>query len=157
MKNKTHLKENTMQLKKKTQTLYRGQEFSTKDDAFAHVSNGRKMRNRMMLTESNNTHNVVFLQRGLATYTNKERKKVECGINHIYVDRIESLRAKDRPFRIDLNKPCLIFVKGFTCGNKALAYYKFHGEFRVNSVQSILSRNDYTIFTKTADDCKVKA
>ena len=155
MKNKTHQKENTMQIKKKT--LYIGQEFSTKNDAFAHVSNGRKMRNHMMLTESNDTHNVVFLQRGLATYTNKERKTVECAMNHIYADRIESLRAKDRPFRIDLNKPCLIFVKGFKRGNKALSYYKFHGEFHVNSVQSILSRNDYTIFTKTADDCKVKA
>lgn len=155
MNNKTHQKENTMLIKKKTLSI--GQEFSTKDDAFAHVSNGRKMRNRMLLTESNDTHNVVFLQRGLATYTNKERKTVECAMNHIYADRIESLRAKDRPFRIDLNKPCLIFVKGFKRGNKALSYYKFHGEFHVNSVQSILSRNDYTIFTKTADDVKVKA
>ena len=155
MKNKTHQKENTVQIKKKTLSL--GQEFSTKDDAFAYVSNGRKMSNRMMLSESNDTHNVVFFQRGLATYVNKEHKKVECGINHVYVDRIESLRSKDRPFRIDLNKPCLIFVKGFTRGNKALSHYKFHGEFRVKTVQSVLSLNDYTIFTKTADDVKVKA
>lgn len=155
MKNKTHHKENIMQIKKKT--LYLGQEFSTKDDAFAYVSNGRKMRNRMLLTEANDTHNVMFIQRGLATYVNKEHKTVECGMNHVYVDRVESLRAKERPFRIDLNKPCLIFVKGFKRGNKALAYYTFHGEFRVNSVQSILSRNDYTIFTATAADVNVKA
>lgn len=154
MKNKTHHKENTML---KTKTLSLGQEFSTKDDAFAYVSNGRKMRNHMLLTESNDTHNVMFLQRGLATYVNKEHKTVECGMNHIYSDRVESLRAKERPFRIDLNKPCLIFVKGFKRGNKALAYYTFHGEFRVNSVQSILSRNDYTIFTATAADVNVKA
>ena len=142
-------------LKKKT--LYLGQEFSTKDDAFAYVSNGRKMRNRMLLTEANDTHNVMFIQRGLATYVNKEHKTVECGMNHVYVDRVESLRAKERPFRIDLNKPCLIFVKGFKRGNKALAYYTFHGEFCVNSIQSILSRNDHTIFTATAADVNVKA
>lgn len=155
MKNKTHRKENTMHIKKKT--LYLGQEFSTKDDAFAYVSNGRKMRNHMLLTESNDTHNVVFLQRGLATYVNKDRKKVECGINHVYADRIESIRAKEKPFAFDLNKPCLIFLKGFNRGSKALTYYKFHGEFRIKTVQSILSTNDYTILAKTADDCKVKA
>ena len=101
MKNKTHHKENIMQIKTKTLSL--GQEFSTKDDAFAYVSNGRKMRNRMLLTEANDTHNVMFIQRGLATYVNKEHKTVECGMNRIYSDRIESLRAKERPFRIDLN------------------------------------------------------
>ena len=155
MKNKTHQKENTVQIKKKTLSL--GQEFSTKDDAFAYVSNGRKMSNRMMLSESNDTHNVVFFQRGLATYVNKEHKKVECGINHVYVDRIESIRAKEKPFSFDLNKPCLIFLKEFKRGNKALSYYKFHGEFRIKTVQSILSTNDYTIFAKTANDVKVKA
>lgn len=144
-----------MRTKKKTLSL--GQEFSTKDDAFAYVSDGRKMSNRMMLTESNDTHNVVFLQRGLATYMNKDGEKVECGMNHIYADRIESLRAHDKPFRIDLNKPCLVFVKGFKRNNQALAYYRFHGEFRVKSVQSVMSPNDYTIFAKTADDVKVKA
>lgn len=154
MKNKTHQKENTM-LKKKTLSL--GQEFSTKNDAFAYVSNGRKMRNHMLLTESNDTHNVVFLQRGLATYTNKYGEQVECGINRIYSDRIESLRAKERPFAFDLNKPSLIFLKEFKRGNKALTYYKFHGEFRIKTVQSVLSTNDYTILTKTADDVKVKA
>lgn len=154
MKNKTHHKENNM-LKKKTLSL--GREFSTKDDAFAYVSNGRKMRNRMLLTESNDTHNVVFLQRGLATYVNKDRKKVECGINHVYADRIESIRAKEKPFAFDLNKPCLIFLKGFSRGSKELTYYKFHGEFRIKTVQSILSTNDYTILTKTANNCKVKA
>lgn len=155
MKNKTHQKENTTHIKKKTLSL--GQEFSTKNDAFAYVSNGRKMRNHMLLTESNDSHNVVFLQRGLATYVNKERKTVECGMNHIYADRIESIRAKEKPFCFDLNKPCLIFLKEFMRGNKALSYYKFHGEFRVTTVQSILSTNDYTIFAKTADDVKVKA
>lgn len=155
MKNKTHQKENTVQIKKKTLSL--GQEFSTKDDAFAYVANGRKMSNRMMLSDSNDTHNVVFFQRGLATYVNKEHKKVECGINHVYVDRIESIRAKEKPFSFDLNKPCLIFLKEFKRGNKALAYYKFHGEFRIKTVQSILSTNDYTIFVKTANDVKVKA
>ncbi len=143
-----------MRIKKKTLAL--GQEFSTKDDAFAYVSGGRKMANRMMLTETNDTHNVLFIQRGLATY-NKDGKKVECGMNHIYADRIESLRAKDKPFRIDLNKPCLVFVKGFKRGNQALAYYKFHGEFQVKCVQTVMSPNDYTIFAKTADDVKVKA
>ena len=156
MKNKTHQKEKqTVQIKKKTLSL--GQEFSTKDDAFAYVSNGRKMRNRMLLTESNDTHNVVFLQRGRATYVNKDRKTVECGINHVYVNRIESIRAKEKPFCFDLNKPCLIFLKEFKRGNKALAYYKFHGEFRIKTVQSILSFNDYTMFVKIADDVKVKA
>lgn len=144
-----------MRIKKKTLSL--GQEFSTKDDAFAYVSDGRKMSNHMMLTETNDTHNVLFLQRGLATYTNKDGVKVECGMNHIYADRIESLRAHDKPFRIDLNKPVLVFIKGFKRGNKALAYYKFHGEFRVKSVQSVMSPNDYTIFAKIADDVKVKA
>ena len=143
-----------MRTKKKTLSL--GMEFSTKDDAFAYVSGGRKMSNRMMLTETNDTHNVVFLQRGLATY-NKDGKKVECGMNHVYADRIESLRAHDKPFRIDLNKPVLVFIKGFKRGNQALAYYKFHGEFCVKSVQSVMSPNDYTIFSKTADDVKVKA
>ncbi len=157
MKNKTHQKEKqTVQIKKKTLSL--GQEFSTKDDAFAYVANGRKMSNRMMLSDSNDTHNVVFFQRGLATYVNKEHKKVECGINHVYVDRIESIRAKEKkPFCFDLNKPCLIFLKEFKRGNKALSYYKFHGEFRIKTVQSVLSTNDYTIFAKTANDCKVKA
>ena len=156
MKNKTHQKEKqTVQLKKKTLSL--GREFSTKDDAFAYVANGRKMSNRMMLSESNDTHNVVFFQRGLATYVNKDNRKVECGMNHVYVDRIESIRAKEKPFCFDLNKPCLIFLKEFKRGNKALAYYKFHGEFRIKTVQSVLSTNDYTIFTKTADDVKVKA
>ena len=156
MKNKTHQKEKqTVQIKKKTLSL--GQEFSTKDDAFAYVSNGRKMSNRMMLTEANDTHNVVFFQRGRATYVNKDRKKVECGINHVYVDRIESIRVREKPFCFDLNKPCLIFLKEFKRGNKALAYYKFHGEFRIKTVQSILSTNDYTIFAKTANDVKVKA
>jgi hypothetical protein len=111
----------------------------------------------MMLSETNDTHNVVFFQRGLATYVNKEHKKVECGINHVYVDRIESIRAKEKPFCFDLNKPCLIFLKEFMRGNKALSYYKFHGEFRIKTVQSILSTNDYTIFAKTANDVKVKA
>lgn len=143
-----------MRTKKKTLSL--GQEFSTKDDAFAYVSNGRKMSNRMMLTETNDTHNVVFLQRGLATYV-KDGEKVECGMNHVYADRVESLRAKDKPFRIDLNKPCLIFIKGFRRNNQALAYYKFHGEFQVKCVQTVLSPNDYTIFAKTADDVRVKA
>lgn len=155
MKNKTHQKENTVHIKKKT--LFLGQEFSTKDDAFAYVANGRKMSNRMMLSDSNDTHNVVFFQRGLATYVNKDRKTVECGMNHVYVDRIESIRAKEKPFCFDLNKPCLIFLKEFMRGNKALAYYKFHGEFRIKTVQSVLSTNDYTIFAKTADDVKVKA
>lgn len=156
MKNKTHQKEKqTVQLKKKTLSL--GREFSTKDDAFAYVANGRKMSNRMMLSESNDTHNVVFFQRGLATYVNKEHKKVECGINHVYVDRIESIRAREKPFCFDLNKPCLIFLKEFKRGNKALSYYKFHGEFRIKTVQSVLSTNDYTIFAKTANDVKVKA
>ena len=156
MKNKTHQKEKqTVQIKKKTLSL--GQEFSTKDDAFAYVSNGRKMSNRMMLTEANDTHNVVFFQRGRATYVNKDRKTVECGINHVYVNRIESIRAKEKPFCFDLNKPCLIFLKEFNRGNKALAYYKFHGEFRIKTVQSVLSLNDYTMFVKTADDVKVKA
>lgn len=156
MKNKTHQKEKqTMQIKNKTLSL--GREFSTKDDAFAYVSNGRKMSNRMVLSETNDTHNVVFLQRGRATYVNKENKTVECGINHVYVNRVESLRSKDRPFCFDLNKPCLIFLKEFRCGNKALSYYKFHGEFRIKTVQSILSFNDSTIFVKTADDVKVKA
>ena len=154
MKNKTHQKEKQT-VKKKTLSL--GRVFSTKDDAFAYVANGRKMRNRMMLSESNDTHNVVFFQRGLATYVNKEREKVECGINHVYVDRIESIRAKEKPFCFDLNKPCLIFLKEFKRGNKALAYYKFHGEFRIKTVQSVLSTNDYTIFVKTADDVNVKA
>ena len=149
MKNKTHQKENTVQIKKKTLSL--GQEFSTKDDAFAYVSNGRKMSNRMMLSDSNDTHNVVFFQRGLATYVNKEH------IHHVYVDRIESLCAKEKPFCFDLNKPCLIFLKEFKRGNKALSYYKFHGEFRIKTVQSILSTNDYTIFAKTANDVNVKA
>jgi hypothetical protein len=149
MKNKTHQKENTVQIKKKTLSL--GQEFSTRDDAFAYVSNGRKMSNRMMLSESNDTHNVVFFQRGLATYVNKEH------IHHVYVDRIESIRAREKPFCFDLNKPCLIFLKEFKRGNKALSYYKFHGEFRIKTVQSILSTNDYTIFAKTANDVKVKA
>ena len=156
MKNKTHQKEKqTVHIKKKTLSL--GQEFSTKDDAFAYVANGRKMSNRMMLSDSNDTHNVVFFQRGLATYVNKEHKKVECGINHVYVDRIESIRDREKPFCFDLNKPCLIFLKEFKRGNKALAYYKFHGEFRIKTVQSILSTNDYTIFAKTANDVKVKA
>ena len=156
MKNKTHQKEKqTVQIKKKTLSL--GRVFSTKDDAFAYVANGRKMRNRMMLSESHDTHNVVFFQRGLATYVNKEREKVECGINHVYVDRIESIRAKEKPFCFDLNKPCLIFLKEFKRGNKALAYYKFHGEFRIKTVQSVLSTNDYTIFVKTANDVNVKA
>ena len=154
MKNKTHQKENTVHKKK---TLSLGREFSTKDDAFAYVANGRKMSNRMMLSESNDTHNVVFFQRGLATYVNKEHKKVECGINHVYVDRIESIRAREKPFCFDINKPCLIFLKDFKRGNKALSYYKFHGEFRIKTVQSILSTNDYTIFAKTANDVKVKA
>ena len=150
MKNKTHQKEKqTVQIKTKTLSL--GQEFSTKDDAFAYVSNGRKMSNRMMLSESNDTHNVVFFQRGLATYVNKEH------IHHVYVDRIESIRAREKPFCFDLNKPCLIFLKEFKRCNKALSYYKFHGEFRIKTVQSILSTNDYTIFAKTADDVKVKA
>ncbi len=143
-----------MRIKKKTLAL--GQEFSTKDDAFAYVSGGRKMANRMMLAETNETHNVVFIQRGLATY-NKDGEKIETGMNHVYADRIESLRAKDKPFRIDLNKPCLIFIKGFKRGNQALAYYKFHGEFMVKCVQTVISPNDYTIFAKTADDVKVKA
>jgi len=156
MKNKTHQKEKqTVQIKKKTLSL--GQEFSTKDDAFAYVSNGRKMSNRMMLTEANDTHNVVFFQRGRATYVNKDRKTVECGINHVYVNRIESIRAKEKPFCFDINKPCLIFLKEFKRGNKALSYYKFHGEFRIKTVQSILSFNDYTMFVKIADDVKVKA
>ena len=157
MKNKTHQKEKqTVHIKKKTLSL--GQEFSTEDDAFAYVANGRKMSNRMMLSDSNDTHNVVFFQRGLATYVNKEHKKVECGINHVYVDRIESIRAKEKkPFCFDLNKPCLIFLKEFKRGNKALSYYKFHGEFRIKTVQSVLSTNDYTIFVKTADDVNVKA
>jgi len=156
MKNKTHQKEKqTVQIKKKTLSL--GQEFSTKDDAFAYVSNGRKMSNRMMLTEANDTHNVVFFQRGRATYVNKDRKTVECGINHVYVNRVESIRAKEKPFCFDINKPCLIFLKEFNRGNKALAYYKFHGEFRIKTVQSVLSLNDYTMFVKTADDVKVKA
>lgn len=156
MKNKTHQKEKqTVQIKKKTLSL--GQEFSTKDDAFAYVSNGRKMSNRMMLSDSNDTHNVVFFQRGRATYVNKDRKTVECGINHVYVNRIESIRAKEKPFCFDINKPCLIFLKEFNRGNKALAYYKFHGEFRIKTVQSVLSLNDYTMFVKTADDVKVKA
>ena len=149
MKNKTHQKENTVQIKKKTLSL--GQEFSTKDDAFAYVANGRKMSNRMMLSESNDTHNVVFFQRGLATYVDKEH------IHHVYVDRIESIRAREKPFCFDLNKPCLIFLKEFMRGNKALSYYKFHGEFRIKTVQSILSTNDYTIFAKTANDVNVKA
>ena len=156
MKNKTHQKEKqTMQIKKKTLSL--GREFSTKDDAFAYVANGRKMSNRMMLSESNDTHNVVFFQRGRATYVNKDRQTVECGINHVYVNRIESIRAKEKPFCFDINKPCLIFLKEFKRGNKALAYYKFHGEFRIKTVQSVLSLNDYTMFVKTADDVKVKA
>lgn len=149
MKNKTHQKENTVQIKKKTLSL--GQEFSTKDDAFAYVSNGRKMSNRMMLSESNDTHNVVFFQRGLATYINKEH------IHHVYVDSIESLCTKEKPFCFDLNKPCLIFLKEFKRGNKVLSYYKFHGEFRIKTVQSIRSTNDYTIFAKTANDVNVKA
>ena len=155
MKNKTHQKENNMQIKNKTLSI--GQEFSTKNDAFAYVSNGHKMRNNMLLNESNDTHNVMFLQRGLATYMNKDGEKVECGMNHVYIDRVESLRAKEKPFCFDLNKPCLIFLKEFIRGNKALAYYKFHGEFRIKTVQSVLRFNDYTIFAKTADDVKVKA
>lgn len=143
-----------MRVKKKTLAL--GQEFSTKDDAFTYAA-GRKMSNRMMLSETTDTHNILFIQRGLATYVNKDHKKVECGMNHIYADRVESLRAHDKPFKLDLNKPCLIFVKCFKRGNQALAYYRFHGEFKVKCVQTVVSDNDYTIFSKVADDVKVKA
>lgn len=140
----------------KTKPLTTGQDFSTKDDAFSFIT-GRKMANRMMLSETTDKHNVIFLQRGLATYTDKNQNKVECGMNHVYADHIDSLRAKEKRFRIDLNKPCLIFIKGFHHNNPALAHYTFWGEAKVSSVQSILSPNDYTTFTKTADTVKVKA
>lgn len=140
----------------KQKSLKVGQEFSTKDDAFAYVS-GRKMSNRMMLTEATEKHNVLFLQRGKAYYTNKSKEKVEVGENRVFADRIESRRTHAKPFRIDLNKPCLVFVKELKRGNAALAYYRFHGEFNVNCVKSLSTPNDYVEFAKIGDVVNVKA
>lgn len=123
-----------------------GKEFSTKDDACI-AALGHKMNNRMHMGEEHERYNICFMQRGASSYI-KDGKKVETGFNRIYADKVESLRANRKEWMPNFKKPCLIFVKHLKKNNPALAYYTFHGVFKVESVSSLATDLDYTVYKK---------
>lgn len=131
-------------------TLKLNKEFSTKNDACAFIT-GKPMTNNFRMEEVSSKYNIIFLQRGVASYTHKGVKKVT-GQNRISADTVESLRANGGVFVLDMKKPVLIFVKTLHKNNKALTFYKFHGLFKIDSVFSLAENLDYTVYTKIADD-----
>ena len=131
-------------------TLELNVEFSTKNDAVNYIT-GHSMKNNFNMQEISKDYNIIFMQRGEASYTHTG-KTVVTGHNRIYGDHVESLRAKGSKFVLDPNKPVLIFVKTLHGGNKALTFYKFHGVFKIDSVTTQINPLDYTVFVKTADE-----
>lgn len=134
-------------------TLKLNKEFSTKNDACAFIT-GKPMTNNFRMEEVSSKYNIIFLQRGEASYTHKGVKKVT-GQNRISADKVESHRANGNDFVLDIKKPVLIFVKTLHKNNKALTFYKFHGLFKIDSVTSLAGHLDYTVFSKIADDVTV--
>lgn len=131
-------------------TLKLNKEFSTKNDACAFIT-GKPMTNNFRMEEVSSKYNIIFIQRGEASYTRKGVKTVT-GHNRIFADKVESLRANGKDFVLDIKKPVLIFVKTLHGNNKALTFYKFHGLFKIDSVTSQAGHLDYTIFSKIADE-----
>ena len=134
-------------------TLKLNTEFSTKNDACSFIT-GKPMKNNYRMEEITDKYNIIFIQRGEASYLRKG-EKIVTGLNRVYADRVESLRANGKNFVLDIKKPVVIFVKSLHGNNRALAYYKFHGLFKISSVSSEAGNLDYTVFTKTADDINV--
>lgn len=134
-------------------TLKLNKEFSTKNDACAFIT-GKPMTNSFRMEEVSKKYNIIFIQPGEASYTRKGVKTIT-GHNRIFADRVESLRANGKYFALDIKKPVLIFVKTLHRNNKALTFYKFHGQFKIDSVSSKASNLDSTVFTKIADDVNI--
>lgn len=134
-------------------TLKLNKEFSTKNDACAFIT-GKSMTNSFRMEEVSKKYNIIFIQPGEASYTRKGVKTIT-GHNRIFADRVESLRANGKYFALDIKKPVLIFVKTLHRNNKALTFYKFHGQFKINSVSSQASNLDSTVFIKIADDVNI--
>jgi len=134
-------------------TLTLNKEFSTKNDAMQFIA-GRKMKNNFNMQDITDDYNVIFLQRGTASYTHKG-KTVVTGHNQIFGDKVISLREKGAEFVLDANKPVLIFVKILHANNKALTFYKFHGKFNIASITTVTNPLDLTTFTKVADNVEL--
>lgn len=134
-------------------TLKLNKEFSTKNDACTFIT-GKPMTNNFRMEEVSSKYNIIFIQRGEASYTRKGVKTVT-GHNRIYADKIESHRANGTDFVLDVNKPVIVFVKTLHGNNKALTFYKFHGLFKIDSVTSLAGHLDYTVFSKIADEVNI--
>lgn len=129
-------------------SLITGKEFSTKADAINYI-NGTTIGNTMHVGNSAGKYNIIFLQHGKASYK-RNGEVVETGYNRIYSDRIESLgNGSLKAAMIDPKKHYLVFTCNDHKHNKALRYYRFHGEFKLNSLQSIGAEElNYAIYTK---------
>lgn len=134
-------------------TLKLNKEFSTKNDAMQFIA-GRKMKNNFNMQDITDKYNVIFLQRGTASYTHKG-KTVITGHNQIFGDKVLSLREKGVEFVLDPNKPVLIFVKTLHGNNKALTFYRFHGVFKIAGITTVTNPLDLTTFVKEADDVEI--
>ena len=138
-----------------TKTLQLGREFATKNDACEYIT-GKPMTNNFNMQEVSDKYNIIFLQNGQASYKRKG-VTVVTGHNRIFKDRVEShrLNAKEK-FPLDVNKPVLIFVKTLHRGNQALAYYRYHGKFKIESISSLTTGNmDYIVYAKVADEITI--
>lgn len=129
-------------------TLTIGKEFSTKADAINYI-NGTSIGNTMHVGDTHGKYNIIFLQRGHASYK-RDGETINTGYNRIYSDRIETLgNGSLKPALIDPKKHYLVFTTNDHKGNKALRFYRFHGEFKLNSLQSIgTDELNYAIYTK---------
>ena len=123
-----------------------GKEFSTKHDA-AMATLGHKLNNTMHMGETHDRYNICFMQRGESSYKH-DGETVVTGFNRIYADRVESLRANRKSWLPDMKKPTLIFVKHLKMGKQALAFYTFHGVFKVESISSVAGDLDYVVYSK---------
>ena len=81
-------------------TLKLNTEFSTKNDACSFIT-GKPMKNNYRMEEITDKYNIIFIQRGEASYLRKG-EKIVTGLNRVYADRVESLRANGKNFVLDI-------------------------------------------------------
>ncbi len=126
--------------------------FSTKDDACIAVT-GNKMSNRFRMEEVTDKWNIIFIMRGEAYYKQKG-EKVKTGTNKVFANRIESFRQNRKGgFRLDMRKPCLVFLKDMQKNNPALTYYDFYGVFKISCVCSTSEGElDFTALDRVSED-----
>lgn len=125
-----------------------GKEFATKANAINYI-NGTSIGNTMHVGDTNGKYNIIFLQHGKASYK-RDGVEVETGYNRIYTDRIETLgNGSLKPALIDPKKHYLVFTTNDHKHRKDLRYYRYHGEFKLSSLQSIgADELNYAVYIK---------